>query len=130
MNIYVLLPPELFGCRRTTCSRVSLIIFSSSSSDRASAISPVFFFFFLRPLLFLILTVVLLPFYLGENGAGSKQRPQQQQQQHYSFLCFVVAKVHQQLGTSSPKHRQLYSPKRLPRLVKQVGSVFNGVWCV
>lgn len=35
-----ILPPELFDCRRTTCSRASLIIFSSSSSDRASAISP------------------------------------------------------------------------------------------
>lgn len=39
VDIFAVLPPELLGCRRTTCSRVSLM-FSSSSSDRASAISP------------------------------------------------------------------------------------------
>lgn len=50
MIIFLFLPPELFGWRRTTCSRLSLITFSSSSSDRASAISP--FFSFYRLLLF------------------------------------------------------------------------------
>lgn len=39
-RLFYILPPELFDCRRTTCSRASLIIFSSSSSDRASAICP------------------------------------------------------------------------------------------
>lgn len=37
--------PELFGCRRTTCSRLSLLRFSSSSSDRASAMFCVLVFY-------------------------------------------------------------------------------------
>lgn len=83
-----------FGCRRTTCSRVSLIMFSSSSSDRASAISVVFlalFFILLSPLFILFSPLR----FWWENGAGLSK---QQRQWHYSFFssssCCVVAYIH------------------------------------
>lgn len=78
------LPPELLGCRRTTCSRVSLIVFSSSSSDRpASAIAPV-----LLSVRTLTSPVCLCVCSGGSNGAGSRQR----RHRHYSSFRVVVAK--------------------------------------
>lgn len=80
-NIYIL-PPELFDCRRTTCSRASLIIFSSSSSDRASAISP---FIPLSP------QTLLLRVCLEEMESKHRQRRHRHYQQLLSVLASLIS---------------------------------------
>ncbi len=114
-KIWALLPPELFGCRRTTCSRVSLIMFSSSSSDRASAISPVGLSVSLSFCLFLLLSHVSLlsvclsvgKMELGQNR-DSGIIPPPPPPPVLSPLTSTTTR------TSSPQHGQLYSPKRRP----------------
>lgn len=58
--------PELFGCRRTTCSRLSLLRFSSSSSDRASAMFCVLVFYKYQD--FFVSTLLIC---LGGSAQGS-----------------------------------------------------------
>ena len=110
----VFLPPELLGCRRTTCSRVSLIVFSSSSSVRpASAISPV-----LLSVRTLTSPVRLSVFSGGSNGAGSRQR----RHRHYYPSFLPLSSPNIQNTPSSPRHRQLHSPKRAPEPGQHFGS--------
>lgn len=77
------LPPEPLGGRRTTCSPVSLLMFSSSSSDRASAISR------------LCLSRSLFSFCLFcPNGVKTQTAPLSP----VSFCVCVVANIQQNSG--------------------------------
>lgn len=72
------------------------------------------------------LTLMFLLYYLWEM----EQSQPRQRQQHCPSRSFVVAKVHQQLGTTYPKQRQLYKQKRLPVSDKQFVSVLTSVCSV
>lgn len=109
------LPPELLGCRRTTCSRVSLIVFSSSSSDRpASAIAPVLLSVrtLTSPVCLCVCSGGVME--LGHGRDGTDITPP-------SELSSLNIQT-QQLRTSSPRHRQLHSPKRAPEPGQHFGS--------
>lgn len=91
----IVLPPEQVAGRRTTCSRVSLLMFSSSSSDRASAISPRLLSFFSFP----PSVCQRKPSWRGQNTGNVIPPP-------------VSSSKHppQQLRTSWSRHRQLPVP--------------------
>lgn len=89
-TLFYILPAELFDCRRTTCSRASLIIFSSSSSDRASAISP-----FIPP----SSKTLLLRICLEEMESKHRQR----RHRHYLQLLSVLASLIS--TTASPREK-------------------------
>lgn len=121
MFVALSLPLEVLGCRRTTCSRVSLITLSSSSSERASAISPssftTLFSHFLSSSFKLLLLSVCGKLELCQNRSSGGDR-------HiiYSSSCFgFVANLHRESSNTV----NFKAPTWLPGLADHFYRVFG-----